>query len=75
MHSQVVTLWAGYRLEYQYLSGEVPKRSQRRRLEIGWSGNSGTWVRIPPSPPLSSCVKSQFSGLPPSVAKGPKIAD
>ena len=33
-------------------AGEVPKWSQRRRLEIGWSGNSGTWVRIPPSPPL-----------------------
>ena len=36
------------------LIGEVPKWSQRRRLEIGWSGNSGTWVRIPPSPPLHS---------------------
>ena len=45
-------LCTGHRLEYQALSGEVPKRSQRRRLEIGWSGNSGTWVRIPPSPPL-----------------------
>src|SRR5580704_17880987 len=46
-------LFSGYQLEYQALSGEVPKRSQRRRLEIGWSGNSGTWVRIPPSPPFS----------------------
>ncbi|CDH44131.1 hypothetical protein BN874_1510029 [Candidatus Contendobacter odensis Run_B_J11] len=33
------------------LTGEVPKRSQRRRLEIGWGLSRPTWVRIPPSPP------------------------
>ncbi len=31
--------------------GVVPKRSQRRRLEVYCEGSSLPWVRIPPTPP------------------------
>ena len=31
--------------------GQVPKRSQRHRFEIGWGLYRPTWVRIPPCPP------------------------
>ncbi len=36
------------------VAGGVPKWTYRARLEIGLSGDEpGTWVRIPPPPPLS----------------------
>jgi hypothetical protein len=57
-------------------AGEVPKWSQRRRLEIGWSGNSGTWVRIPPSPPVLDLLVQMVTlrSIPTSSVVSPVMA-
>ena len=52
---------------FQASCGEVPKRSQRRRLEIGWGSNSPTRVRIPPSPPIQSLITFQNQCIRPSA--------
>ncbi len=43
--------------------GEVPKRSYRHRLEIGWGPYRPTRVRIPPSPPAIPVLYSRYKSV------------